>query len=134
MGVAALLGQGPERLGSGAWLAGGGQTFLDLLLARPQPFLEIDLGWVWWAGVDPVQVLERARGRVPLIHVKDFRARGERSFCPVGDGGVDFERILQVTVEQGAEWLLVEQDEADGSALEAARRSYEALTSMLGRS
>ena len=34
-------------------------------------------------------------------------------------------------VEAGAEWLLVEQDETDGPPLEAARRSFEALTAMV---
>ena len=86
---------------------------------------------MWWAGVDPVELLERTRGRVPLVHVKDFRTRGERSFCPVGDGAVGYERVAPAAVAAGVEWLLVEQDEADGSALDAARRSHEALTSML---
>lgn len=108
----------------------GGGTFLDELLDLPV-FLELDLGWAWWAGVDPVDLLERTRGRVPLVHVKDFRTRGERSFCPVGDGSVDYGRIAPAAVSIGVEWLLVEQDEADGSALDAARRSHEALTSML---
>jgi sugar phosphate isomerase/epimerase len=107
-----------------------GSTFLDRLLETPL-FLELDLGWAWWAGVDPVELLERARGRVPLVHVKDFRARGERSFCPVGDGGVGYDRVAPAAVEAGVEWLLVEQDEADGSGLEAAQRSLAALTPMV---
>ena len=111
---------------------GDGRTALDELLEE-QLFLEVDLGWAWWAGVDPVELLERTRGRVPLVHVKDFRVRGERSFCPVGDGNVEFERILPVAVSYGVEWLLVEQDEADGSALDAARRSYAAVTSIVER-
>ena len=39
----------------------------------------------------------RTRGRVPLVHVKDFRPRGERSYCPVGDGAVGYE-------QRGAGW------------------------------
>src|SRR5207249_4198347 len=99
-----------------------GRSFLDRLLELLL-FLELDLGWAWWAGVDPIELLERTRGRVPLVHVKDFRARGERSFCPIGDGGVGYERVAPAAVDAGVEWLLVEQDEADGSTLEAARRS-----------
>ena len=108
-----------------------GCTFLDDLLELPL-FLELDLGWAWWAGVDPVGLLERSRGRVPLVHVKDFRTRGERSFCPVGEGSVGYGRVAPAAVELGVEWLLVEQDETEGSALAAARRSFEALSSMLG--
>jgi sugar phosphate isomerase/epimerase len=107
-----------------------GSTFLDRLVELPL-FLELDLGWAWWAGIDPVELLERTRGRVPLVHVKDFRARGERSFCPVGDGAVGYERVAPAAAAAGVEWLLVEQDEADGSALEAARRSLGALAPML---
>src|SRR5207245_2765018 len=102
-----------------------------LELAPGRLFLELDLGWTWWAGVDPVALLERARGRCPLVHVKDFRARGERSFCPVGDGSIDYGRVAPAAIRAGVEWLLVEQDETDGPALEAARRSREALVRML---
>jgi sugar phosphate isomerase/epimerase len=106
-----------------------GRTFFDRLPS--ELFLELDLGWAWYAGVDPVSLLDRARGRCPLVHVKDFRSREGRSFCPVGDGAVDYERVAPAAVEAGAEWLLVEQDETDGPSLDAARRSYAALTAML---
>jgi sugar phosphate isomerase/epimerase len=70
---------------------------------------------------------------VPLVHLKDFATRGERSFRPVGDGAVGYARVAPAAVAAGAEWLLVEQDESDGPALEAARRSLEALRPMLAR-
>jgi sugar phosphate isomerase/epimerase len=107
-----------------------GRSFLDRLSAVPL-FFELDLGWAWWAGVDPVDVLAQLTGRVPLVHVKDFATRGERSFCAVGDGNVDYERVAPAAVVAGADWLLVEQDEAAGSTLEAASRSYLALTGIL---
>jgi len=109
----------------------GGIRLVDLVLAEPKLFLELDLGWAWWAGADPIEVLEAARDRVPLVHVKDFRTRGERSFCPVGEGGVGYEYVAPAAVAAGAEWLLVEQDEIDGSALEAVSRSYVALRALL---
>jgi sugar phosphate isomerase/epimerase len=111
----------------------GGRTFLDELLdGAPELFIELDLGWAWYAGRDPVEVLERVHGRCPLVHVKDFRARADRSFCPVGDGAVGYERVAPAAVRSGVEWLLVEQDEADGPALEAVRRSLSALRQILG--
>ena len=108
-----------------------GRTTLDHLLEGPV-FLEIDLGWTWWAGVDPVEVLEWAAGRVPLVHVKDFAARGVRDFRPVGDGGIDFDRVVPAAVAAGAEWLLVEQDETEGPALAACARSIDALRRIAG--
>jgi sugar phosphate isomerase/epimerase len=108
-----------------------GRSFLDDLPA--DVFVELDLGWVWWAGADPVEVLERVRSRCPLVHVKDFRNRDERSFCEVGEGAVGFERIAPAAVEAGVEWLIVEQDETEGDELDAARRSLAALKTMLER-
>src|SRR5581483_2182737 len=64
-----------------------GSTTLDRIGELPV-WLELDLGWVWWAGADPVDLLERFRGRTPLVHVKDLRERASRAFTPVGEGGV----------------------------------------------
>jgi sugar phosphate isomerase/epimerase len=94
-------------------------------------FVELDLGWTWWADADPVEVLERLGPRVKLVHVKDFRARGEHSFCPVGDGSVGYDRVAPAAERSGVDWLIVEQDEAEGSELDAAERSLAALRQML---
>jgi sugar phosphate isomerase/epimerase len=109
----------------------GGDSFLDELLATGALFLELDLGWAWYAGADPLALLGRARDRCPLVHVKDFSSREPGSFAPVGDGAIGYERVAPAAVAAGAEWLLVEQDETDGPPLEAARRSLEALTAIV---
>jgi sugar phosphate isomerase/epimerase len=92
--------------------------------------VELDAGWAWYAGADPVAFL----GRGPLLHVKDFRMRGEHSFCPVGDGAVGFESIVPEAARDGVEWLIVEQDEPVATELDDARRSLAAVTSMLRES
>jgi sugar phosphate isomerase/epimerase len=107
-----------------------GRTFLDELPS--ELFLELDLGWAWYAGVDVLALLDRVRDRCPLVHVKDFASRDGRDFRPVGDGAVGYERFAPAAAAAGVEWLLVEQDEADGSTLDAAERSFGALTEMLG--
>ena len=108
----------------------GGRTFLDGL--PPGVFAELDLGWIWFAGLDPLDSLDRFSGRCPIVHVKDFRTRDERSsYCALGDGQVGYERVAPAAVAAGAEWLLVEFDEPDRGELEDARRSIEALRPML---
>ena len=103
-----------------------------LLVELPELFLELDLGWAWYAGVDPSDLVARAAGRVPMVHVKDFRNRDEPSFCPVGDGAVGYEHVVPAAITAGVEWLLVEQDEVDGSELAAAARSLDALQGFVG--
>jgi sugar phosphate isomerase/epimerase len=120
-----------------------GGTFLDELLASGEVFLEIDLGWAWIAGLDVGALLERARGRCPLAHVKDFATREARrgtggeltfDFRPVGDGAVPYDYILPAALASGVEWLLVEQDETEGSALDAAARSLEQIRAIVASS
>jgi len=102
-----------------------GVSLLECL--PPWIALELDLGWIWWAGSSPVEVLEWARGRTPLVHVKDLHARGTREFCPVGDGAVGYDGIVATAEELGIEWLIVEQDELARAPVEALERSYRAL-------
>jgi sugar phosphate isomerase/epimerase len=110
-----------------------GVTTLDLLSAVPPEllWLELDLGWAWAAGADPVALLERLAGRCPLVHVKDLGSRETREHRPVGDGAVGYERALPAAVEAGAEWLIVEQDEIDGPPFEAVERSLQAVRRMV---
>ena len=111
-----------------------GRALLDRLLERDDVYLELDLGWIWWGRHDPVQWLEAARKRVPLVHVKDFEEPGVKRYCALGDGSMDYARILPAARAACVEWLLVEQDEADGSTLAAAARSYGALVPLLAAS
>jgi sugar phosphate isomerase/epimerase len=115
-----------------ATIDGGGETFLDLLRGLPADllWLELDLGWVWFAGVDPVEELGKTRGRCPLVHLKDFPSRESKDDVPVGDGAVGYERVVPAALEAGVEWLLVEEDEVEGPPLEAVERSLRALRRM----
>jgi sugar phosphate isomerase/epimerase len=107
-----------------------GERFLDLI--PRELFLEIDLGWTWFAGVDPVELLAQLGGaRVPFVHVKDFASRDRTAFCPVGDGVVGYESVVPAAVRSGVEWLIVEQDETDGDAFAAVRRSRDAVIAIL---
>jgi sugar phosphate isomerase/epimerase len=107
-----------------------GEVFLDLI--PKELFLELDLGWTWFAGVDPVELLAQVGGaRVPFVHVKDFASHDRTAFCPVGDGVVGYERVVPAAVRSGVEWLIVEQDETTGDALADARRSRDAVIAIL---
>jgi sugar phosphate isomerase/epimerase len=111
-----------------------GRTVLDRLveLGEEQLFFEVDLGWAWFAGVEPASLLERLAPRVPLVHVKDLAPRAEHRFVPVGDGDVGYRELLPAIEGRGIDWLLVEQDEVGEHGLDAVRRSFAAITDMVG--
>jgi sugar phosphate isomerase/epimerase len=103
----------------------GDPSFLDRLRELPADllWLELDLGWVWHAGGDPLRELAASRGRCPLVHVKDFTSRDERDDVPVGSGVVGYDRVLPAAVDAGAEWLIVEEDEVGDDPFGAIEQS-----------
>ena len=103
----------------------GGSSFLDLLRALPADllWLELDLGWVWHAGGDPLRELEATKGRCPLVHAKDYASRESRDDVPVGTGVVGYERVLPAALAAGAEWLIVEEDEVGADPFAAVEQS-----------
>jgi sugar phosphate isomerase/epimerase len=95
--------------------------------------LELDLGWAWYAGADPAELVRRHAGRIPLVHVKDFRVREREATCPVGDGTIDYAAVVEAAPAAGIEWLIVEQEDLDGDRFEATERSATTLRSLLSR-
>jgi inosose dehydratase len=89
--------------------------------------LLLDTGHCVYGGGDPLDVLKRHRGRVRYLHLKDARESELRHvrttgvsmaeawkrgvFCPLGEGVVDFPRVVETLRGNGyAGWLIVEQD------------------------
>jgi sugar phosphate isomerase/epimerase len=111
-----------------------GVSFLDLLRRVPPDllWLELDLGWVWQAGVDPATELAKTDGRCPLVHIKDYASRDGRDDVPVGDGVVGYDQLLLAAVAAGAEWLIVEEDDVGVDPFAATQRSLDAVRRILG--
>jgi inosose dehydratase len=132
---------------------------IDRLLAQTDPELVgllLDTGHAVYGGVDPVEVLRRHGRRVRYVHLKDARAdelarvrttdiameeawkRGV--FCPLGEGVVDFPRVVESLRSLDYDgWLIVEQDvvpNAEGhlspEPFASARHSREYLRDKVG--
>ena len=112
--------------------AGEGTVF-DLLVELTDPNLvdfELDLGWVQFAGFDPVAVMKQINGRMPLVHVKDIAAGATFEAMPVGEGVLDWATLLAAARACGAEWFIVEQDNSADPIAEVGR-SYLNLSQLL---
>jgi sugar phosphate isomerase/epimerase len=88
---------------------------------------QMDLYWVTKAGADPVAYFEKYPGRFKIWHVKDMDDQGR--FAPVGNGKMDFSRILAHKKLSGMEYYMVEQDMTfDGmKPLEVIKISHKGL-------
>jgi sugar phosphate isomerase/epimerase len=87
---------------------------------------QMDLYWVTKAGADPVAYFKRYPGRFKIWHVKDMDDQGR--FAPVGNGKIDFKRILDNKKLSGMQYYFVEQDACfNETALEAIVISHKGL-------
>ena len=109
-----------------------GQTGLEVLFgATPAQALhaELDTYWLQFGGANPVEWILRLKDRVPLVHLKDMAVVGGKTvMAEVGEGNLDWARILDACRSSGAEWLVVEQDECLRDPMESLAISFNNLT------
>jgi len=102
---------------------------IDYLLENCNPKyvnFQMDLYWVTKAGADPVAYFKRYPGRFKIWHVKDMDDQGR--FAPVGNGKIDFKRVLDNKKLSGMQYYFVEQDACfNETALEAIVISHKGL-------
>lgn len=106
-----------------------GVVVIDYLLEHLDPKyvnFEMDLYWVTKAGADPIAYFEKYPNRFKLWHVKDMDEQGR--FAPVGNGTIDFAKILAKKELSGMKYYFVEQDRTfDMEPLEAIQISHDGL-------
>lgn len=106
-----------------------GVVVIDYLLEHLDPKyvnFQMDLYWVTKAGADPIAYFEKYPNRFKLWHVKDMDDQGR--FAPVGNGNIDFAKILEHKELSGMKYYFVEQDRTfDMKPLEAIQISHDAL-------
>jgi len=120
----------------------GNTTGFDVLADRTDSKLvcfEIDCYWITQAGVDPVAMLQKLGKRVRMLHLKDRRRgfppsqelnKAAEHFTEVGNGTMDWKKVLSAAEQLNVEHLFVEQDESDRPPLESLRISYRNLVDL----
>ncbi len=120
----------------------GNTTPIEILLngtSKDTLALEMDMFWVSVAGHDPVEMLKKYAGRVPLMHIKD-KARGvpqqysesvpPTAFQEAGHGILNIPAILRAASDSGVKHYFVEQDRTPGDPIASLRASYEYLSKL----
>lgn len=115
---------------------GGGKTGMDILVQETDPclvFFNLDTHWLAAGGVDPAGWVYKTKGRLPIIHFKDYAIGGGtetaggvcKRFAEVGEGNLDWESIVKACHETGVEYAVVEQDICNRCPFESLAISYE---------
>lgn len=95
-----------------------GKTVLDMIAERaPHINFTLDTYWVQYGGADVYDVIEKLAGRILCVHLKDYMVaqcdgKFEPKFAPLGQGNMDFVKIISAMRAAGTEYFIVEQDNA----------------------
>jgi len=111
----------------------------DYLMSNTDPELvkiELDVGWLAAAGVDPATYLRRHAGRVIACHLKDYDPEiqsdvPQRKLVAPGVPTIDFAAVLAAMRETGVAHGFIEVDVSD-DALGDVRRGHAHLESLKG--
>jgi sugar phosphate isomerase/epimerase len=117
-----------------------GRTIFEQILEGTDPqyvFIEPDTHWIQAGGGHVITWLKRLRGRIFIVHFKDyaidqysdhtFLECTHRRFAEVGEGNLNWPGIIKECLEQKIEWCSVEQDVTQRPAYESIAISYKNL-------
>ncbi|WP_164700640.1 sugar phosphate isomerase/epimerase [Modestobacter sp. KNN46-3] len=113
----------------------GDRTAFDILMQHTQKknvVSQLDLYWVAFAGLDPVDVIEEYGKRIKLLHVKDLNPALDNRIEIVGRGSLDFPAIFAAA--HHVRYYVVEHDPRFGDPtfdpFEAAQAGLDYLSSV----
>jgi len=104
----------------------GMEIFMDL---APDVFSQTDVYWACnFGAVDPAKFIRSHKKRIPILHLKDGCFVRDHPHTAVGQGRVDFARIVKAADPKVLQWVVVELDACATDMMQAVEDSYRYLT------
>jgi sugar phosphate isomerase/epimerase len=105
----------------------GGVVLYDVLLDGTDPSvvrMQLDTGNTAMGGYDPQDYMRRFGSRYWSFHIKDVPKLRAEHDTELGDGAIDFARLLRSIERIDEKHLFVEQETYPGAPLDSMRRDY----------
>jgi len=95
----------------------------------------VDTFWVQFGGLAPAEFISKLGKRAMMVHFKDYYINAKKGFtvkvCEVGEGNLNWDKIINACEEAGCEYALVEQDDCYGeNPFDCLKRSFNYLKAM----
>ncbi len=109
----------------------GDKSILDRMLELDSDLIWFipDVAWLQIAGENPAEYLKKMKGRVKVLHFKDYnKADGEHpfAFTELGKGLVDLPACYKTAQEIGIPYIMFEQDNNwTENAMQSSKESFE---------
>ncbi|AJD92616.1 hypothetical protein JMA_32990 [Jeotgalibacillus malaysiensis] len=98
-----------------------GWDVLEETINKDLIHLEIDVYWTEYAGIHTYNLLDRLKGNIFSIHLKDMiEENGHKRTAAIGKGSLDLKGFAD---RVKTDWLVVEQEHFDGDPLEEVKPS-----------
>ena len=112
-----------------------GDSYFDKILNAYKPDelqITLDTYWAALAGMDFCDLIPKLNGRIECVHLKDLAVvNNAPSMAVVGEGNINFEKLLPLFEKAGTKHLLIEQDDTHGECpFDCLKRSYKNLKAM----
>lgn len=92
----------------------------------------VDTYWCHVAGLDAAEIIEKLGKRAMALHFKDLTVNAEVWKYPimaeVGNGNLDWDKIIAAGEKAGSRWAIVEQDVCPADPFDSLKMSYDFLT------
>jgi sugar phosphate isomerase/epimerase len=90
----------------------------------------MDIYWVVTAGLDPEALMKKYKNRFRLCHIKDrIKGATERdASCILGQGSINYPKILKTAKHHDMQYYIVEQERYDNTTeMDCAKADAEYL-------
>lgn len=103
-----------------------GKYILDLIAENTNDnvILELDVFWVVFAGVDPIEYIKKWGSKIELIHMKQID--GNRANVDAADGIIDMKKIKEAS--KYAKYFIVEHEEFDKPVWDSIKNDFDYLS------
>lgn len=115
-----------------------GETYWDFIAKNsdPEMKLQLDIGWVNFMGLEPIDYVKKYAGRTLTTHYKVRTHPNENKSSIIGEDNYDWLKLFDaMKAYGGTQWVIVEQEEYPRgmTELEAVAASKKGLDKLLGK-
>ncbi len=106
-----------------------GKFALDIIAENTNDnvILELDVFWVAYAGVDPVEYIKKWGKKVELIHMKQIDSN--KANVDMADGSIDMQKIKDAS--EYATYFVLEHEEYDKPVWDSIKNDFEYLDQLV---
>lgn len=106
--------------------ASDGRLLIEWLLHEVDPAnmdMEMDIYWVYYAYNNPLDWFRLYPNRWKLSHVKDMAKTPQRETIEVGDGTIDFNKVLKQHNQAGLQHYIIELEHYKTNSMDGVKKS-----------